>query len=230
MKLGWLACSPLIGNDITPPSGWRARQARSANPNVHLPTRHKEGDVWFGADPAVEARSQTKALTCDDPWRLIAVWFQDVAVRGAARSNPEGPRTGDGRCRRRGGPTGAIRHRWMVHDPRSPCEGSWRAVHLVVLVEKLQETLVDGVQVTTRKSFTAPSNPILPDEKPPEQIDSVSRLSLRRWGSHLSAVSRHRSGPYLLPRRRWPVPLGRPRSTCQCQVRPRQSSLGPSSR
>ena len=53
-------------------------------------------------------------------------------------------------------------------------------MHLVVLVEKLQETLVDGVQVTTRKSFTAPSNPILPDEKPPEQIDSVSRLSLRR--------------------------------------------------
>lgn len=65
------------------------------------------------------------------------------------------------------------RHSWMVHDPRSPCEGSRRAVHLVVLVEMLQETLVDGVQVTTRKSFTAPSNPILPDEKSSEQIDSV---------------------------------------------------------
>jgi hypothetical protein len=35
----------------------------------------------------------------------------------------------------------------MVHDPRSPCEGSRGAVHLVVLVEVLQETLVDGVQV-----------------------------------------------------------------------------------
>jgi len=46
-------------------------------------------------------------------------------------------------------------------------------VHLVVLVEKLQETLVDGVRVTTRKSFAAPSNPILPDEKSSEQIDSV---------------------------------------------------------
>ena len=75
--------------------------------------------------------------------------------------------------RRRGGPTGPIRHWWMVHDPRSPCEGSRRAVHLVVLVEKLQETLVDGVRVTTRKSFAAPSNPILPDEKSSEQIDSV---------------------------------------------------------
>ena len=42
----------------------------------------------------------------------------------------------------------------MVHDPRSPCEGSRRAVHLVVLVEMLQETLVDGVQVREKMSLT----------------------------------------------------------------------------
>ncbi len=35
----------------------------------------------------------------------------------------------------------------VVHGPRAPCEGSWRAVHLVVLVEMLQETLFDGVRV-----------------------------------------------------------------------------------
>jgi hypothetical protein len=40
----------------------------------------------------------------------------------------------------------------MVHDPRSPCEESQEAVHLVVLVEMLQETLVDGVQVDDKKS------------------------------------------------------------------------------
>jgi hypothetical protein len=33
-------------------------------------------------------------------------------------------------------------------------------VHLVVLVEIPQETLVDGVQETTRKSFTGPSRPL----------------------------------------------------------------------
>jgi hypothetical protein len=40
----------------------------------------------------------------------------------------------------------------MVHDPRSPCEESQEAVHLVVLVEMLQETLVDGAQVDDKKS------------------------------------------------------------------------------
>ncbi len=61
--------------------GWRARQAGSANPNVHLHPRHKANDVWFGADPAVEAHCQAKALTCDEPWRLIAVGFHLVGVR-----------------------------------------------------------------------------------------------------------------------------------------------------
>ena len=42
----------------------------------------------------------------------------------------------------------------MVHDPRLPCEGSQGAVHLVVLVEMLQETLVDGVQVREKMSLT----------------------------------------------------------------------------
>jgi hypothetical protein len=41
-----------------------------------------------------------------------------------------------------------------VHDPRLPSEGNRGAVHLVILVEILQETLVDGVQVDDRKSFT----------------------------------------------------------------------------
>jgi hypothetical protein len=35
----------------------------------------------------------------------------------------------------------------MVHEPRSPNEGDRGAVHLVILVEILQETLADGVQV-----------------------------------------------------------------------------------
>ena len=79
--------------------GWRARQAGSANPNVHLHPRHKANDVWFGADPAVEAHCQAKALTCDEPWRLIAVRFQLVGVARLllGRSAREGDlvRTGD---------------------------------------------------------------------------------------------------------------------------------------
>jgi len=47
-----------------------------------------------------------------------------------------------------------------VHDPRSPCEGSQGGVHPVVLVGILQETLIDGILVPTRKSFTGPSWPI----------------------------------------------------------------------
>ena len=31
-----------------------------------------------------------------------------------------------------------------VHDPRSPCEGSQEAVHPVIPLETLRETLVDG--------------------------------------------------------------------------------------
>jgi hypothetical protein len=34
----------------------------------------------------------------------------------------------------------------VVHDPRSPSEGNRGAVHPVILVEILQETLVDGVR------------------------------------------------------------------------------------
>jgi hypothetical protein len=40
----------------------------------------REDDIWSGADLAVEARSQAKALTCDEPWSLIAVGFQLVGV------------------------------------------------------------------------------------------------------------------------------------------------------
>ena len=39
-----------------------------------------------------------------------------------------------------------------VHDPRSPCEGSLRAVHPVILAESIQETLVDGSQVDDEKA------------------------------------------------------------------------------
>ena len=35
----------------------------------------------------------------------------------------------------------------MVHGPSSPSEGKRGAVHLVVLAEIIQETLVDGIQV-----------------------------------------------------------------------------------
>jgi hypothetical protein len=40
--------------------------------------------------------------------------------------------------------------------PRSPCEGSQEAVHSVVLVAIHQETLIDGTQKTTSKSFSCP--------------------------------------------------------------------------
>jgi hypothetical protein len=45
--------------------------------------------------------------------------------------------------------------------PPSPCEGSQEAVHPVVLVEMLQETLVDGVRVDDGKVVPlGPSRPI----------------------------------------------------------------------
>jgi hypothetical protein len=49
----------------------------------------------------------------------------------------------------------------MVHDPRSPGEGNRGAAHPVILVEMLQETLVDGVQVDDGKVVPlGPSRPI----------------------------------------------------------------------
>jgi hypothetical protein len=77
--------------------------------------------------------------------------------------------------------------RQKVHDPRSPCEGSLRAVHPVIPLETLRETLCRWSPGGRRAS--RPSGSIQAgyrEENSPEQIGSMHRPSLRRWGSHLS--------------------------------------------
>jgi hypothetical protein len=44
--------------------------------------------------------------------------------------------------------------------PQSPCEGSLRAVHPVILVAIHQETLVDGTEVNDGRTSTGPPWPI----------------------------------------------------------------------
>jgi hypothetical protein len=47
-----------------------------------------------------------------------------------------------------------------ARPPASPCEGSLRAVHPVILAETLQETPADELQGDEKGSFTGPSWPV----------------------------------------------------------------------
>jgi hypothetical protein len=62
--------------------------------------------------------------------------------------------------------------------PPSPCEGSRGAVHPVILVEMLQETLVDGVQVDDGKIVPpGPSRPITTVQALPGPSRGICRTS-----------------------------------------------------
>ena len=93
-----------------------------------------------------------------------------------------------------------------MHDPRSPSEGREGAVHLVILVEILQETLADGVRQDDEQSRSPGS--ILADHCEPEKYS----LAIARHLKCSSSTRARRRGERPMQTAR---SLG-PRTACSC--------------